>query len=59
NSNMVGMLTALSQEAWERRKDIARKQGEEAGAKLVLPMAMVFVAIAIIVMAPALISMDF
>jgi tight adherence protein C len=57
SADLVHVLRTLSLEAWERRKDIARKQGEEASAKLVVPMVMVFVAVSIIVMAPAIITM--
>jgi len=57
NSDLVYVLRNLAQEAWERRKDIARKQGEEASSKLVFPMVMIFAAIAVIVMAPAIMSM--
>lgn len=57
NRDMVYVLRTLAQEAWDKRKDLARKQGEEASTKLVFPMVMVFVAIAIIVLAPAMQSM--
>ncbi|WP_418792174.1 type II secretion system F family protein [Phosphitispora sp. TUW77] len=57
NRDLVYVLRTLSQEAWDKRKDLARKQGEEASTKLVFPMVMVFVAIAIIVLAPAMQSM--
>ena len=58
NSDLVHILRVLSQEAWEKRKDIAKKQGEEASAKLVFPMVLVFVAVSIIVLAPAIIMMN-
>lgn len=58
NADLVYVLRILSQEAWEKRKDIAKKQGEEASSKLVLPMVMVFLAVTIIVLAPALMSMS-
>jgi len=58
SADLVHVLRTLTLDAWERRKDIARKQGEEASSKLVVPMVMVFVAVAIIVMAPAVITMS-
>ncbi len=58
SSDVVHVLRILAREAWEKRKDIARKQGEEAGAKLVFPMVMVFMAVAIIVLAPAIMTMS-
>lgn len=57
-ADLVYALRMMAQEAWEKRKDLARKQGEEAAAKLVLPMVMVFVAVAIIVIAPAVMTMS-
>lgn len=58
STDLVHTLRVLAYEAWDKRKDIARKQGEEASAKLVLPMVMVFVAVSIIVLAPAVIAMS-
>ena len=58
NADLVYVLRILSQEAWDKRKDIAKKQGEEASSKLVLPMVMVFLAVTIIVLAPAMMSMS-
>lgn len=57
-SDLVHILRLLAGEAWEKRKDIAKKQGEEASSKLVIPMVMVFLAVAIIVLAPAVITMS-
>ncbi|MFZ5597777.1 MAG: type II secretion system F family protein [Bacillota bacterium] len=57
NSDMVYVLRSLSRECWQRRKDIAKKKGEEASSKLVFPMVMIFVAVSIIVLAPALMVM--
>jgi tight adherence protein C len=56
-SDFVHVLRTLAQEAWAKRKDIAKKQGEEASSKLVIPMVMVFLAVSIIVLAPAVITM--
>jgi len=56
--DLVYVLKNLAQEAWEKRKDIAKKQGEEASSKLVIPMVMVFAAVAVIVLAPALMTMS-
>ncbi|MFZ5645873.1 MAG: type II secretion system F family protein [Bacillota bacterium] len=56
NSDLSYVLTILAQECWQKRKDIAKKQGEEASSKLVFPMVMIFIAVSIIVLAPALMS---
>ncbi len=57
SSDLVYILRILAQEGWNKRKDIILKQGEEASTKLIIPMVMVFVAVTIIVLAPALITM--
>lgn len=57
SNDFVSALRLMAQEAWEKRKDIAKKQGEEASSKLVFPMVMIFVAVAIIVLAPAMMTM--
>lgn len=57
-TSMVYVLMDLGQVAWEKRKDVAKKLGEEASTKLIFPMVMVFAAIAIIVLAPALATMS-
>lgn len=58
SSDLARVLCLLSQECWQKRKDIARKQGEEASSKLVFPMVMIFVAVSIIVLAPAIMAMS-
>lgn len=57
NADLAASLQSLARESWERRKDVARRLGEEASSKLVIPMIMVFVAIGIIVLAPALMGL--
>lgn len=55
-----GLGTMLETEMWqafEQRKDLARKQGEEAGTKLLLPMVGMLGVVMVIVIAPALMSM--
>ncbi|HBV98710.1 MAG: hypothetical protein JL50_17220 [Peptococcaceae bacterium BICA1-7] len=58
SADLAHVLSLLSQECWQKRKEIARKQGEEASAKLVFPMVMIFVAVSIIVLAPAIMAMS-
>ncbi len=52
--NLCDLLSAESQEAWENRKFQAKKQGEEAGMKLLFPMLLLFVLILIILLYPAI-----
>ncbi len=54
-----GLLTEMEQEvkeAFEDRKAMARKLGEEAGTKLLGPMAMMLAVVMIIVIVPAFLS---
>ena len=54
-----GLLQALRQEAlqaFEERKAYARRQGEEAQTKLLIPMLMMLVVVMILVMVPACFS---
>lgn len=54
-----GLLEALKQEAenaFEERKALARRKGEEAQTKMLLPMVMILVMVMILIMAPACFS---
>ena len=50
------LLEAEMREAWENRKNLARRMGEEASTKLLIPLLMMLVLVMIIVMVPALVS---
>lgn len=58
SADLVLALRNLSQECWGRRKDVARKLGEEASSKLVIPMVLIFLAVGIIVLAPAIMGLS-
>lgn len=54
-----GLLDTLSEEekeAFEERKSLARKLGEEAGTKLLLPMGMMLMIVLVIVVLPAFLN---
>jgi len=51
-------LEAEMWQAFEERKALAKRQGEEAGTKLLLPMMGMLVVVMVIVIAPALMSMQ-
>ena len=56
-----GMKLLLKQEAedaFEERKRIARKKGEEAGTKMLVPMVLMMVVVIVIVTVPALMSIN-
>jgi tight adherence protein C len=59
NSELVPLLRVQAGASWENRKNIARKLGEEASTKLVFPMILIFIAILIMVVSPALFQLNF
>ncbi|HJC48589.1 MAG TPA: hypothetical protein IAA04_11105 [Candidatus Lachnoclostridium pullistercoris] len=54
--NLRGMMGLEMASAFEERKNLARKQGEEAGTKLLLPLFLMLGVVMAMVMAPALLS---
>lgn len=57
SKGMQEMMTAEACEAQKQRRDMARRLGETAGTKLLLPMMMLLVVVLFIVMVPAFLSM--
>ncbi|WP_026476473.1 type II secretion system F family protein [Alkaliphilus transvaalensis] len=53
NEETIIMLRMLTNECWIMRKNTAKVLGEEASTKLLLPMMIMFLAILLIVMTPA------
>ena len=58
NRGLSELLEAEMWQAFEERKALAKRQGEEAGTKLLLPMMGMLVVVMVIVIAPALMSMQ-
>lgn len=56
NKYIINQLNMTVIEAYEKKRDNIRKQGEEAGAKLLLPMMLEFLLVLIIIMYPALMA---
>ena len=55
----AGLVELLEQEAengMEERKSLARKLGEEAGTKLLLPMMLMLILVVVILMVPAILA---
>ncbi|GAB6926918.1 hypothetical protein JCM10914A_09010 [Paenibacillus sp. JCM 10914] len=52
-------LRDLSRVLWDRRKAIGRTRGEQASAKLVFPMVIIFMVIIVLLGAPAFMMMNF
>lgn len=55
-AELTALLRSESAEAFEERKRNARRVGEEAGTKLLLPMCMMLVIVMMIIMVPAFLS---
>ena len=58
NAELVSILRVHANECWEMRKNAARKLGEEASSKMLLPMAIMLVSILMIVAAPAILALQ-
>lgn len=56
-SEVVPALHAQSNECWEMRKATARRLGEKASSKLMLPMAIMLIGIILIVALPAILAL--
>ncbi|WDV46939.1 type II secretion system F family protein [Clostridiaceae bacterium M8S5] len=53
NEQLSVLIRILGTECWQLRKNTAKKLGEEASSKLLLPMMLMFVGILIIMLLPA------
>ena len=53
---MLGVLEMEAKDAFEDRKDMARKLGEEASTKLLLPMGMMLGVVLMLIVIPAFLS---
>ena len=53
NSELLALLQEESKKAFDERMDKARKAGEEAGTKLLLPMIIMLLIVMIVIMIPA------
>ena len=52
------LLEQEAADAFEERKNLAKKYGEEAGTKLLLPMMIMFGIVVAVIMVPAMMSMQ-
>ncbi len=55
-SGLTHSLKEVLDECFENRKRIARKRGEEASTKLIMPMIIVFLAIMLLILYPAVVA---
>lgn len=56
-NQMIFELKRMGTECWEMRKNIARQLGEKASSKLMIPLAIMFVAIVLICVAPVILEL--
>lgn len=56
NSEIVSILRVQANDCWEMRKNAAKKLGEEASTRMLLPMMLMFLAILLIAAAPAILA---
>lgn len=54
--DFVRLLEKEAEEAFEERKSTARRQGEEAGTKLLVPMVMMLAVVMVLIIVPAFLS---
>ncbi len=59
NTDLVPALRLQAFECWQMRKNVARRFGEEASVKMIFPLMLMFIAVLIIVAAPAVIFITF
>ena len=56
NSEMVGLLKQMSEEAWNERRNLAKRDSENANSKLMIPTMLMFGSILIMIMVPVVMS---
>ena len=55
-ANIRAILNAEMAQAWEERKNLARRLGEEAGTKLLGPLFIMLIIVMVIIIVPAMLS---
>lgn len=53
NAELAYFLKEMSDEMWEEKKHLAKRKGEAANSKLLMPIGMIFVGILIMIIVPA------
>ncbi len=59
NADLIPTLRLQSIQCWQMRKNVAKRFGEEASTKMLLPMMMMFFAILVIVITPAIMAIAY
>lgn len=53
NSEIALFLKSMADEMWEEKKHMVKRKGEAANSKLLIPTAMIFIGILLLIMVPA------
>lgn len=59
SNDLLNLLKRETEDAFQDRKNLAKKMGEEAGTKLLLPMMMMLCIVMVIIIVPAYFSFSF
>lgn len=57
NSEISYFLKEMADEMWEEKKHLVKRKGEAANSKLLIPTAMIFIGILIMIMVPVFLTM--
>ena len=57
NAEIAYFLREMSDEMWEEKKHLVKRKGEAANSKLLMPIAMIFIGILIMIMVPTFANM--
>lgn len=57
NAEVAYFLKEMADEMWEEKKHLVRRKGEAANSKLMLPTAMIFIGIVIMIVVPAFMNL--
>jgi tight adherence protein C len=57
NAEISYFLKEMSDEMWEEKKHLVKRKGEAANSKLLIPTAMIFIGILIMIMVPAFLTL--
>lgn len=57
NAEISYFLKEMSDEMWEEKKHLVKRKGEAANTKLLIPTAMIFIGILIMIMVPAFLTL--
>lgn len=57
NAELTKFLREMSDEMWNEKKNMVKRQGETANSKLLVPIMLIFIGILIVIMVPMFTNM--